>query len=483
MLARSGASAVLDLSEFTMGETAKFTAAFAEAFFLAKRSHKSPVSVFWEEAQTFAPQELPPDPHAALMLNRVVRLVKVGRNYGIGNVLITQEPQAVSKRALGQVNCLFIGRMQGPKARKAIAEWLDDKATRAGDLDIVQELTTLEQGDAYVAEPKWFGAPRRIHVLEKTTFDSSATPRFGQAQAKPGKLADVDLHDLKAGLAEMVATAEKDDPVALRRRIHELEVEAKKRPGAPAPPAPKPPKRVDVPALTPAQIHRLTSSVEKMAKSIALVVGASADLREGLAAVAGAAAPKLHALPPRRATDPIPIHTRSPVVRPATAVPADPEGLPLSGRKVLEAVAMRHPDGVTMKQLATIAGYKPSGGGFLNIVSNLNARGLITKRGDLRHLTDAGVAFFGAELPKPPAGDALREMWRGKLQPTPRKVFDAVVAVYPGAVSRGDLAAQLGYAADGGGFLNTISMLSARGIVQRTAEGLRASDDLFEGAR
>jgi DNA helicase HerA-like ATPase len=79
------------------------------------------------------PQELPPDPHAALMLNRVVRMVKVGRNYGIGNVIITQEPQAVSKRALSQVNCLFMGYMQGDKPRKAVRDWISDRARSSAD--------------------------------------------------------------------------------------------------------------------------------------------------------------------------------------------------------------------------------------------------------------------------------------------------------------------------------------------------------------
>jgi hypothetical protein len=77
---------VLDVSEFTMGELAKFAAAFAEHFFDAKKRSKGPVCVFWEEGAVLRPPGAPPDPHAALMLNRVVRMVKVGRNYGIGNV-------------------------------------------------------------------------------------------------------------------------------------------------------------------------------------------------------------------------------------------------------------------------------------------------------------------------------------------------------------------------------------------------------------
>lgn len=92
----------------------------SERFFERKKGNPSPVHLFLEEAHTFLPQQLPPDPHAAVMMNRVERIVRVGRNYGIGSSQISQMPQAITKKTLNVVACLFAFAAIGKHERKAI---------------------------------------------------------------------------------------------------------------------------------------------------------------------------------------------------------------------------------------------------------------------------------------------------------------------------------------------------------------------------
>ena len=69
-------SAVLDLSPFRQGERKRFAADFAEALFHLKKTQRSAVHVFVEEAQLFAPQR--PGPDEARMLGAFENIVRLG---------------------------------------------------------------------------------------------------------------------------------------------------------------------------------------------------------------------------------------------------------------------------------------------------------------------------------------------------------------------------------------------------------------------
>jgi hypothetical protein len=486
VLAEKRFSAVLDVSEFTMGELAKFAAAFAEHFFDAKKRSKGPVCVFWEEAQSFAPQELPPDPHAALMLNRVVRMVKVGRNYGIGNVLITQEPQAVSKRALSQVNCLFIGRMQGAHAKKAIKAWVSDKATSKADIDMVEDLSSLPQGEMLVAEPRWFGAIRRVHIAEKQTFDSSRTPKLGEDAPVPGKIAAVDLRDLRAALATEVKKAEAD-PAAMQARIASLEEQLRQKVERASP------KVKEVPVITEAQLKRIEKIGDVLLTGAAEAQLAAKELRE-LAKAAGATQQEtsndtVRHRPAR--LNPSTIERPAPATSPArrdgaraamgvaeTQRPSPPPpsatGLKPSQLRLLEAAAVA--DGLTPRQLAIRCGYTPDGGGFNNLMYSLTGSGHLERRGPRIYVTDAGAAAVPHARKVGPA--EFREVWRGKLKPSQWKLLAAVIDRYPAAIHPDELAEATGYTPGGGGFNNLMYSLTGAGLLEKDADGLRPTEDL-----
>lgn len=219
LLVEKGISAVLDVSGFRIGEHKRFAADFAEEFFHLKKSHRSPVHVFIEEAQKIIPQRVGPD--EARMVGAFEQIVRLGRNYGIGCSLITQRPQSVNKEVLSQVECLCVLQVTGPHERKALEEWVQEVGA---DRTLIGELPGLAQGEGYVWSPSWLRIYERVHFSKKQTFDASATPEVGK-KTRAASISAVDVELLKKDIADVVAQAEKDNPIALKKKIYQLEKE------------------------------------------------------------------------------------------------------------------------------------------------------------------------------------------------------------------------------------------------------------------
>lgn len=59
------------------------------------------------------------------MLGAVEDIVRLGRNYGSGCMLLSQRPQSVNKEVLNQVECLFVGQINEAHARAQSPARLD----------------------------------------------------------------------------------------------------------------------------------------------------------------------------------------------------------------------------------------------------------------------------------------------------------------------------------------------------------------------
>ena len=81
--------------------------------------------VFVEECQEFIPQN--PQGEENKMLHAFNRMVKIGRNFGIGMSMISQRPQEVNKKSLNLAEILFAFQMTGPQERKTIEGWIAEK--------------------------------------------------------------------------------------------------------------------------------------------------------------------------------------------------------------------------------------------------------------------------------------------------------------------------------------------------------------------
>lgn len=210
-------SVILDISSFRQGERKRFAADFAEEFFHRKKSQKSAVHLFVEEAQLFAPQRVATD--EARMLGAFENIIRLGRNYGIGATMISQRPQSINKEVLSQVECLFVLQVNGTHERKALEAWVQEAGA---DRALVGQLPGLAQGEGYVWSPSWLRIYDRFHFYKKTTFDASATPKVGQTR-KAAMLTPMDVEELRADLQQVIEKADADNPKVLRDKITELE--------------------------------------------------------------------------------------------------------------------------------------------------------------------------------------------------------------------------------------------------------------------
>lgn len=441
-LVRDGVSAVLDVSELSKSRRKVYVATVAEAMFRAARKAKRPYMVVLEEAQLFAPQVCPPGEQR--MLGAITDIVRLGRNHGLGSMLVTQRPQSVSKEVLNQVECLFVGQLRGPQERKAIAGWISEQSAddaRAG----LDELPKLSPGEFFCWSPSWLRVFKRIRVTKKQTFDGSSTPTLGQGRrALPAKGSRAGLSSVIEALSAL--GPEKDEPVQASVRSDDL--------------------------VLPARLVAVEAERDEARARLLSVETTLLQTREHLAKIIEAIDHRSPAPSPRNVplsaglraqlearTEERQQSKRLPDEKPLRAVPNDIDG-PM--RKLL-TVLVTH-GMMDKRKLALLAGYSSTGGGFLNPLGRLRSAGFCTGSDPIVP-TNAGVRAIG-KVETPPLGRALLEWWLqhprvdGPMSKILRALADARHPLTPA-----ELAERAHYTPNTGGFTNPLGRLRTIGLV------------------
>lgn len=480
VLAERGVSAVLDVSEFTTADLKRFVRDFADQFFHQKKKNVGPVHVFFEEAQTFAPQV--PERDEGVMLNRVERLLKLGRNYGVGWSLISQQPQAVHKRVLNQAGILFALRTIGKHERKAIDEWVTGKVTSESEINLLESLPSLETGEAHVWSPSFLKVSKTVKISKKITFDSSSTPTVGQTVVKPAVLAPVEIASLKEAMKEAVTKAEQDDPALLHKRIKELETELSKAQKT----TPKTEvQKIEVPILKDQQIKRLESVVEKILSVSPkfsgmgnLLCSVADDIKSGIARPQTMRLPTPNHPLPSTPKDMVLYHPQSDAIK-AKEKPTQTNGelrLPRGAKDILGALASTMKPSLSKRELAMLSGLRMNSGTFWNYVSTLRTNGLIDEpsKGEYK-ITENGKARAGISDVVLVTQGELVNHWRRKLPGKSREMFSKLLDIYPQSIPKEELANKLGMESSSGTFHNYISTLVSWGLADRVDGSLVAT--------
>lgn len=479
LLVEKEVSAIIDVSSFRIGEHKRFAADFAEEFFHLKKSHRSPVHIFIEEAQKIIPQRVGPD--EARMVGAFEQIVRLGRNYGIGCSLVTQRPQSVNKEVLSQVECLCVLQVTGPHERKALEEWVQEVGA---DRTLIGELPGLAQGEGYVWSPAWLRVYKRVHFSKKQTFDASATPEVGK-KTRAASISAVDVEALKKDMADVVSKAEKDNPVLLRKRIVELEKQAS------------------------ADVHKFTVKTEYKPdpKMIEVAVQRALD-KQGLEHTKEINKrlkifKQIHDLINPFLKDGIAVYSASEEILPIITSPGNvlknvKSYIGLSGKsieidkiydtslskpeqKILDAIAWL--DSIGNKEpaqtaVAFLSGYTVGGGAFNNPKGSLRSKGLVEYRGQNIALTLRGCEL--AHVPDEPlTTESLHEKVLSILPGPERKLLTTILRCYPDPVSLEYLAAETGYTLRGGAFNNPRGRLRSLGLIEYVPGGVIAKNILF----
>ncbi len=463
-----GASMILDVSQFESDAAkARFAHDFADRFFFRKKAAPSAVHIFIDEAQEFVPQN--PQREEAKMLHVFTRLLKLGRNFGIGASLLSQRPQEVNKKALNLAEVLFAFQLTGPHERKTVDGWIGDKGIEGEDIDA--ELPKLERGHPHVWSPAWLKVSRVVSVAPRWTFDASSTPKAGKAM-NARDLAPIDLKDLQEKMAATIERAKAEDPRELRKKIAELEKKLRERP-----PETKIETQIEireVPVLKNGQLDKAHGFVDRLESLMAKVGETASGLKAAISTATrpAAALPVSHAKPPAR-TIPQPRPEKS-----STANDA-PGEIGKSGlRKMMIALAQR-PQGMSASQLGVRAGMSSSSGTFGTYLGKARGEGWIDGERSLLRITDAGISALGEYEPLP-VGRELLEYWLRDLGDSgAARMLRALAEVYPNAMSKDELGAAAGMSAGSGTFGTYLGKLRSLELCEGKGE-LRAAAELFD---
>jgi hypothetical protein len=481
-------SVVLDVMHFRKAERTRFATAFAEQFFHRKKTARTACHLFIEEAQAYLPQMVRGD--EARMVGVFEDIGKVGRNYGIGNSLISQRPQAINKDVLNQVEVLLAFQTNGPQERKAIAGWTAEN-TDAGAA-MVQELPKLDVGDALVWSPQWLRVAKQVHIAERTTYDASSTPTQKAKSIRPKTLAKADLDELGEQITATIEKAKADDPRELRKQIAELKKELA---GKVSLPASKEkllaPKVVETFVLKDGQLARAEKLIERIKAESDRLFKLSEGVKEIDSHLGDVAHELMQAIlstrnPQATTAQRVVTHRQAPVMsthgrrvapvaatnRPAPVVSRDGP-LPPGEVAVLTA-ALQYP-GLDRKRLGILTGYKRSSRDAY--IVRLASKGLVEVNANALHPTEAGHAALNGNFEPLPTGAALVEYWRARLPEGERKVLD--VLLEDGEVKREHIDEMTGYKRSSRDAY--LVRLKARGLVEFSGPGtVSAAAELFE---
>ena len=200
-------SCIVDLTELSKTAWREFVRDFCRELY---RSNRSPRHVFIEEATEFVPQTRRPELQEAY--EAVERLVRMGRNRGIGCTLISQRSAQVAKDVLTQLDVLIALRTVGPQDRKALLDIFED-VLEADQLPYLEEfkatIARLPDGTAWMWSPEFMRCFTQVRIRERETYHAGATPTFGAVdviQARP------DVSALKARFAALREPLEETAP-------------------------------------------------------------------------------------------------------------------------------------------------------------------------------------------------------------------------------------------------------------------------------
>jgi hypothetical protein len=473
LLAEEAPPLILDMSRLSKAAMRRFVADFAERLY---EKNRNPLHLIIDEADAFAPQKARPD--ELRMLGALDEIVRRGRIRGLGCTLVTQRSAVLNKDVLTQTEVLVALRTAHPRDRAPVLEWMKVHATEEQLAAVEETLAKLPKGDAWVMSAGWLELFERIHVRERRTFNSSATPEPGQRQVTARKLATVDLAVLQERMAETIEKAKATDPKLLQARIRELEKQVAAEVPPPPPPAPAKEKRVEVPIIKDAQIKRL----EQLG---ARVHDAVLKLNEAGVAIYSTAK---HQLPMGRPPEPLP---RPEAVRPAQPVRAvapprprpeangSAEGIGAGERRMLEALGRRHPQPLTRDQLGTLSGFAAGGGTFRNYVAHLKREGLVEERGGSVTLTATGEKEVAHVIGTAQSPDEVRAMWKQSLGAGEWRMVEVLLDQGGEPITREKLGELSGFEASGGTFRNYAAKIKRVGLAVEEHGGIRVVEELL----
>jgi len=484
----SGRSVVLSLLGFESDSAERrFVASFLRQIYRrkTKSTKRTRTLIVFEEAHLFMPEGagrgLKGD--TAELSGACQRIVRQGRSFGLGSLIVDQRPQDVAKRIVTQLDTLVCHQLTHKLDREALRDWVAGHADADQAKQFLDSLAALDPGEAWVWSPAWLKIFQRVKVARRRSFDSGAAPDDSAAVSIERKPVDID--SLKTQLSRLVDEAKANDPAELKRQIAELKRQL----------AAKPATAIDPAAIEKAANRAATErdivwkvTYEQQRKELERVEDRLVRIAQ-LAAINGmkkidppaiTAHGKTITVSPKAITNPVKTIHRPAVATSYQKGKANPPagGLTPRQQKFLDAAASLATLGaeVSRETVAGWIGVHPRGGSVGEELKALVDAGMIdVDRGRIT-VTEAGHGAAGHVDP----GEAIERAKSG-LTSRQRKFFDVICEAYPHCVSRETIAEHFGIHPRGGSLGEDLGRLAGRGLVERERGTYRARDFLFAG--
>lgn len=408
-------SAVIDVSELLDSDRIRFGTSFGNGLFFAKKKHRSPLLLGLEEAQDWLPQQPQNDEKKILSVYR--RICKEGRNFGIGVMMLSQSPQSVDKRSLNLAEVMICHQIIGAHERDAIERWVKGKLPSD---HLIDELSSLEVGQACVWSPKLLKIAKIVKVLPRETYDASSTPKFGETQNKAVTLAPVDFDAIRGQLSSLIRDAEANDPEVLRKEIVSLQRQMRQqKQQLPKPEVVRETTVIQVPNAETLEVLRgLRDSFEKAFHNLSqIVLDMTRQLERGDDPV----------ISTKREPSPTSPHTNGSSPSPNLDAPKLRSG----EWELLRALVSSYPEGVSKNQLRVQLGFRKDT--LITYSGTLKRTSLAVANGkESLAATEAGAALIGNDYqaaPQTPT-ETLR-MWESKIRSGEYRLAEFLISRYP----------------------------------------------------
>ena len=465
-------SAVIDFHELKVPERKQFLRLALESLMEMPDHSRHDALVLIEEAQLFAPQS----GGAADAAPALIDLAARGRKKGLCLVAVTQRISDLEKSVVAQCGNRLIGltTLDADVKRAAYELGFTKKAQGRG-------LSELKRRQFYAYGPALSQAVVMLEVGETAT----RPPSRHASRPKTPPSTPAQLREVLAQLSDLPRAAESEAKTvaelqADNRRL-KRELAAK-----PVPPAPATPRDVvrEVPVVAPALVKRLEAAVaarqkagEKVDEADARCSTIEAEISTALRKIT-TPAPRLVALPPARPVTAAPARVSAPAEPQVAGEVTAPQQRILNALRWAEVAGM---DDLDRPRLGFFAKASPKSSAFQNNCGAMRTTGRIEylPSGTVR-LTGAGRAI--AVEPEPPGTtDELQAMIFAGLTEPQRRILRALIAAFPGELSREDLAEKAEASATSSAFQNNLGFLRGLGMVEYRREGVAATGRLFVG--
>jgi hypothetical protein len=467
-----GLSAVIDLSEMSLGQQKEYVARFVDAINHLPRALWKDCLIVIDEAHLFAPEK---GKGSSVASEPIALLLSTGRKRGYCVVLATQRIAKLDKDVSAECLNKMIGRTSEEDLRRA-GEELGMGKPESKSLRSLDPGTFWTYGPAIVPDP----------VIVRTGAVRTQPPKRGTAR-QPAPVAPAKIRAALSELADLPKQAADEERSLedMRRQLRDAQAalaRAEKngvqrfveKPVA----DPRAIERAVAAAVQPYQRRQeharrqIERSITVLRDEIARLEPVAVSLGEDVVeAVLAGRVPIGDVLKSGAVSAPQP-----PVTPRAPREPSSVDSLLGKGERIVLTAVAQYPDGADRDQLTVLTGYKKSSRD--TYLQRLQAAGLVDVTGGAIRATDAGVDALGADFEPLPTGNALRKYWLDKLTGGERAILEVLLQAYPSAVARDEISERTEYKKSSRD--SYIQRLKARKLVESVGRSaVRASATLF----